>query len=258
MNTNVVRTLLRSERGKDSVLYENRKYVLKMATFVPRSSKGVQCGSTKVFLDKSTETATLTGSYHRGKNADTESDFTTYEDFQRIVLQRDNLSLIEWCQEHGLIPTTKVCPDRSCGKLMKLCLATDSRKDGYLFRCRYRKPKPEQPHNVNRSIRNGTFFSEANLTIAEALTYCYWWCIGLAQHQIKAQMRLSDHTGVDWSMFYREVCCTILAKESERLGGPGKRVQIDETKVGKRKYHVGRMVDGTWVRHEFTIDLGKR
>ena len=34
---------------------------------------------------------------------------------------------------------------------------------------------------------------------------------------------------------------------SERIGGQGKTVQIDESKFGKRKYHRGHRVDGQWV-----------
>ena len=36
-------------------------------------------------------------------------------------------------------------------------------------------------------------------------------------------------------------------KESCKLGGPGKVVQIDESKIGKRKYHRGHRVEGQWV-----------
>ena len=32
-----------------------------------------------------------------------------------------------------------------------------------------------------------------------------------------------------------------------KIGGIGKVVQIDETKIGKRKYNRGRMVEGHWV-----------
>ena len=34
---------------------------------------------------------------------------------------------------------------------------------------------------------------------------------------------------------------------SPRIGGPGAIVEVDEAKFGKRKYHVGRLVDGVWV-----------
>lgn len=36
-------------------------------------------------------------------------------------------------------------------------------------------------------------------------------------------------------------------QESTELGGPGKIVQIDESKFGRRKYNRGRQVEGHWV-----------
>ena len=39
----------------------------------------------------------------------------------------------------------------------------------------------------------------------------------------------------------------VLMEESCKLGGPGKTVQIDESKIGKRKYHRGHHVEGQWV-----------
>ena len=35
--------------------------------------------------------------------------------------------------------------------------------------------------------------------------------------------------------------------EKTALLGPGKTVQIDESKIGKRKYHHGHQVEGQWV-----------
>ena len=36
-------------------------------------------------------------------------------------------------------------------------------------------------------------------------------------------------------------------RDSCKIRGPGKTVQIDESKVGKRKYHRGHRVEGQWV-----------
>lgn len=34
---------------------------------------------------------------------------------------------------------------------------------------------------------------------------------------------------------------------SPQFAGPGKVVQIDESKIGKRKYNKGHLVEGQWV-----------
>ena len=36
-------------------------------------------------------------------------------------------------------------------------------------------------------------------------------------------------------------------RKEKKLGGPGKVVQINESKIGKRKYHRGHVVEGQWV-----------
>ena len=36
-------------------------------------------------------------------------------------------------------------------------------------------------------------------------------------------------------------------KRSRKIGGVGKAVEIDESKFGHRKYHVGRLIKGQWV-----------
>ena len=57
----------------------------------------------------------------------------------------------------------------------------------------------------------------------------------LDQAQIRHEMGVATKTGVDWDSFCREVCEVTLFENSMRIGGPGKIVQIDESKFGKRK-----------------------
>ena len=55
---------------------------------------------------------------------------------------------------------------------------------------------------------------------------------------------------------YEEVTCpsrklpsgeTPFLERDQQIGGPGKIVQIDESKFGKRKCHRGHRVEGQWV-----------
>ena len=119
------------------------------------------------------------------------------------------------------------------------------RSDGYLWKCQ--KQLNGKRHQSEKSIREGSWFEKSNLTIEEVLKFTYWWCQDMKQWQIKQQLGLGSHTAVDWDMFCREVCEVALFQRREKIGGPGKLVQIDESKIGKRKYHRGHVVEGQWV-----------
>ncbi|KAL3069063.1 hypothetical protein niasHT_034293 [Heterodera trifolii] len=59
-------------------------------------------------------------------------------------------------------------------------------------------------------------------------------------------IRLSLHTLIDWSNFYRG-CSRWLLDNPIRLGGVGHVVQIDEALVARRKYHRGHRVRKIWL-----------
>ena len=88
---------------------------------------------------------------------------------------------------------------------------------------------------------------EWQMTFEEILKFTHWWPGGLYDSQIAQQLRLSPNTAVDRCMFCREVREVSVAEKSQKLGGIGKRVQTDECKIGKRKYHRGHFVEGQWV-----------
>ena len=50
-----------------------------------------------------------------------------------------------------------------------------------------------------------------------------------------------------WFTFCREVCFEICIRNGSKIGGYDVIVEIDESKIGKRKYHRGKLVEGQWV-----------
>lgn len=124
------------------------------------------------------------------------------------------------------------------------CTPCKDRSDGLKFECR---DKGTKRHRMEIRIRENTWFEKSNMSLEEVLKFTYWQSIGLTQDQIMLQLRISSSTVVGWCMFCREVCEVLIEKQSQTIGGQGKRVQIDESKVGKRKYHKGHYVEGQWV-----------
>lgn len=62
--------------------------------------------------------------------------------------------------------------------------------------------------------------------------------------------KISDETIADWYSYCREVTIDALDRLYDKtgmIGGEGHIVEIDETKIGKRKYNRGRMVEGSWI-----------
>ncbi|XP_066928473.1 uncharacterized protein [Clytia hemisphaerica] len=159
--------------------------------------------------------------------------------------------------DNNLIPKSRMC--QSCGLPMHLSFTTKC-SDGIIWRCQ------RKGHSLEKSIRAGSWFDKSNLTITEILELTYLWSTGVEQSVIIQQMGLSPNTAVDWDMFCREVCEVVILKNSEPIGGEGIRVQIDESKFGKRKYHRGHRVEGQWVfggieessRKNFMVPVEKR
>jgi hypothetical protein len=61
----------------------------------------------------------------------------------------------------------------------------------------------------------------------------YWWCCDVKQEQICRELNIVSHTAVDWNSFCHETCEVTRLGREEKVGDPGKVVQIDESKFGK-------------------------
>ncbi|GFG32769.1 hypothetical protein Cfor_10343 [Coptotermes formosanus] len=76
-------------------------------------------------------------------------------------------------------------------------------------------------------------------------------------HIIQQEHQFSTKTINDWCQFCREAMLVYLEGCSEKIGGPNKTVEIDESKFGRRKYHRGHPVKGQWVFGGVECESGK-
>ena len=58
---------------------------------------------------------------------------------------------------------------------------------------------------------------------------------------------LSTKTICEWTGFIRQLHSESIESNSMKIGGKGIIVEIDEMKLGKRKYNRGHRVEGVWV-----------
>lgn len=139
-----------------------------------------------------------------------------------------------------------------CGKCGMDCVLS---KDKLSFRCRRRysitKTKRKGfPLNAIFTLLRGiksTWFENSYLKVEDVSYFVIVWLSYRHPRHIYIGRELgwSSKTVVDWSSFCREV--SIRSKITQKLGGPGMTVEIDEAKIGKRKYNRGRLITEKWI-----------
>ena len=166
---------------------------------------------------------------------------------------------IAFLQKHGALQSTVLCPgpcikgSRSfgCGRNMSL-KKTNDRKDVITWRCRclHKVTKGNQAFvtkDVKLTIRHMSWLVDTKITLPTVIKLMYLWPQGFTVAEIIHKLKISRHTAVEWTLFFRECCFTKMIEDSEQIGGPGIEVEIDESKFGKRKYYRGHRVEGQWI-----------
>ena len=75
----------------------------------------------------------------------------------------------------------------------------------------------------------------------------YQWLVQDKVSKAVKECGVSKHVVVDWYNFCRDVCGQYFLDHRVTNGGPGRVVEIDESKFGRRKHNRGRVVDGHWI-----------
>ncbi|XP_078042535.1 uncharacterized protein LOC144472940 isoform X3 [Augochlora pura] len=168
----------------------------------------------------------------------------------------DFTSALEWVRELGLIPTEKYC-----GKHKNKMMYVEVRGRLGRFRCR---KMGKYDHWITAA--HNTWFERCHLSIEACMiiTYGFAWKFSfeLMQHEcsIVENETVSSETISDRFSFCREVCTLGLDRRYEMegsIGGPGVIVEIDECKVGRRKFEKGRIREGVWILEETGIGVNR-
>ncbi|XP_035226609.1 uncharacterized protein LOC118198937 [Stegodyphus dumicola] len=88
---------------------------------------------------------------------------------------------------------------------------------------------------------------KSKLTIAEIFVLTYDVLEKIATSKIMKEYGFGSNTMASWSQCIRETILEYIEMNSQMIGGPGKTVEIDESKFGKKKYHRSHHVEGQWV-----------
>lgn len=146
--------------------------------------------------------------------------------------------IVNWAMNHGLIARSVSC--KFCRRDLQLCPRKDV-QDKLQWICR------GHGHLFRRSVRNQSWFSGSNLSIADILKLTFLWINKCSNDFICNELEMSARTVVDWRNFCREVCVLDCVRNGDVLGGEEKVVEIDESVFGKRKFYRGKKVVGKWV-----------
>ena len=127
-----------------------------------------------------------------------------------------------------------------CSKCSSQCRLV-KRKGTLYWRC------PRKGCQAVVSVRDKSFFAKSKLSLQTILKLAYLWTRQTRVTTAAREVKVTESVAIDWFNFYRDVCGQYFLDHPITIGGPGKVVEIDESKFGKRKYHRGRSVEGHWV-----------
>lgn len=109
-------------------------------------------------------------------------------------------------------------------------------------------------HNV--TVAENTWFSNSHISAAGCILITYSFAVNftfnqtLRESSILEGQQLSRETVADRFSYCREICIVALDQQLEeegQIGGIGEIVEIDECKIGRRKFERGRVVEGSWI-----------
>jgi hypothetical protein len=135
--------------------------------------------------------------------------------------------------DNGVISGQGECS--RCGGNVKL------RVDRKVYRCTTFACRDE------RSCVRGTFFAGHRLGINKILEVAYYWLARSSNSQIETFTGVHNQAVTSFVQYLRELVADTLDEIDYVIGGEDICVEIDETKLGKRKYNRGHRVEGVWV-----------
>ena len=135
-------------------------------------------------------------------------------------------------ESKGVIEVVRNCPHCS-GVLLPMSKKLLS-KSRFVLRCRKRRCE-----GFARSVLHGSILMQCRYEKNKFVHLSYQWLLGNKSSSIARSLGMSPNTVTDWTNYFRKaVSADLLFNDECQIGGPGIIVEIDESKFGKRKYHV--------------------
>lgn len=172
----------------------------------------------------------------------------------------DKNKLLEQLQKWKIVPRVGEYGCPQCGASLKLGNDT-SRCDGFRWRChnKWRKSDKKRLKRCDTSVefRHKTLFARSKLPMFKMLGFINLWLDSVAITIISKQMHIAMATCVGWATFYRESILDAFIVNKVKLGGPGKLVDIYQSRFDQGRFHRGQIVEGQYVFGGFERETGR-
>lgn len=162
----------------------------------------------------------------------------------------DPFGCFQWLKDVGLVHGSSHCHHHRLDRTLKF----RPTRDTFYWQC----SRSSCPHRVISGFKD-SIFEDSRLSMGKVLMalHCFAYNHTYENTQRNCFFGLEDEVPLAHSTisrkfhYFREKLVeTINTNELNGwgpIGGPGVVVQVDEAQIGRRKYHVGRLVTGTWV-----------
>lgn len=155
-----------------------------------------------------------------------------------IEITKSEASATNFLLEMGILRIPTKCGE--CGEPVKQMSGNPNSPDYLKVRC-CRSKKHTSGKPWKQSARKGTIVEGSHLSAVKFVRFVWFWLQKVRLGAIKNMLKLSAQTVTDWNQFlseFVEIVYTDSRRSGGKIGGPGIIVHIDESKFGKRKYHV--------------------
>lgn len=139
----------------------------------------------------------------------------------------------EFLLDKNIIYFSKPCP--ACNTDMKL------QKKQRCLRC------PNYLCRKQESVFKGTFFSKTKLRCDQIMNLAYHWLSGSTHKQLSIIGGHSSATITAFTDYFKQLLSNNLDEENSIIGGENVIIEVDESKLAKRKFNRGHHVEGVWV-----------